>query len=263
MRKKKKILLVTSLCGLLLLIGALVGFGGRINQVEASVDNAPCVSEESIKTEANLMGSNMLFIGDKIKHKILDKYICVKDVRLEKKFPGSIRIIVSGRSALSSVVTYKEADRKLALDLKSMEASSSSQSALLDWSRPSMSSQEFLSDDSGVLFAIFAGESLPRLYMPEQSVKLGQRLNEGLFWKISTVFEGLKKSEVSFSEALIFNEELLIINPSKIAFSLKKDLSKQLISLQLILQKSKIDSSMIESIDLRFDKPVVKFVPKK
>jgi len=88
-------------------------------------------------------------------------------------------------------------------------------------------------------------------------------LDEGLFKKISTVFTETRKYEINISEAEVLDQDFLVLSPRKIAFSLKRDILKQLVSLQLILQKAKIDESMIETVDLRFDKPVVKFLPKK
>ena len=46
-------------------------------------------------------------------------------------------------------------------------------------------------------------------------------------------------------------------------FLLDRDNQKELASLQLILQRNRIDLRSIESVDLRFDKPIVTFEKKK
>ena len=51
-------------------------------------------------------------------------------------------------------------------------------------------------------------------------------------------------------------------NP-KVFFRLDNEIDLQLASLQLILEKAKIDERILEFIDLRFDKPIVRFAPKK
>lgn len=227
----------------------------NIRRVDTEIIEAKCVTEEQVKMESSLPGGNILFVGeDAVRNKLLDKFICVKSVVIQRKFPGAVKLTVEGRVAMASVMTFK--DDKL-------EATPSSQSALLDWSSPQPASQQFLADDKGVLFAEFQNGGLPKLFLPEQTVKIGQRLDEGLFKKISTIFVETKKSDINVTEAVVRDQDFLILHPQKITFSFKKDILKQLVSLQLILQKAKIDESMIETVDLRFDKPVVKFVPKK
>ena len=49
----------------------------------------------------------------------------------------------------------------------------------------------------------------------------------------------------------------------KVIFRLDQRIDVQIASLQLILEKAKMYSESLEFIDLRFDKPIVKFAPKK
>lgn len=236
----------------------------EIHRVDIETAGVRCVTEDQIRETAGLLGNNILFASEEsVNRGLLDKFICVSKVKLQRNFPNAVKLTVEGRVAIAGIATYKGSRQAVPLDLSNLEATSSSQSALLDWSVPSPSSQQFLADDKGVLFAEFQGGDLPKLFLPEQTVKLGQRLDEGLFKKISTVFAEIKKSDINIAEAVVSDQDFLILNPRKIVFSLKKDISKQLVSLQLILQKAKIDESMIETVDLRFDKPVVKFLPKK
>lgn len=261
--KFKKILLLPFI---LVLIAFFVWKSGilEIRRVDTEIIAASCVAEDQIRETAGLLRSNIFLVNeDSIKNKLLDKFVCLREVKLHRKFPGAVKLTVEGRVAIASVVTFKDNRQFQGLDLNGLEATPSSQSALLDWSAPQPTSQQFLADDKGVLFAQFQGEDLPKLFLSEQMVKVGQRLDEGLFKKISIVFTEAEKFGIGVLEAVVSDQDFLILQPQKIAFSLKKDISKQLISLQLILQKAKIDESMIETFDLRFDKPVVKFLPKK
>lgn len=52
--------------------------------------------------------------------------------------------------------------------------------------------------------------------------------------------------------------DLLVEGTYKIYFSLEKNIDFQLASLQLILNKAKIESDKVEYIDLRFERPVIK-----
>jgi hypothetical protein len=62
-----------------------------------------------------------------------------------------------------------------------------------------------------------------------------------------------KLLKVSMSGTMI----IVDVQEMKVILNLKGEYLKQLASLQLILQKNKIDSKRIESVDLRFAKPVV------
>lgn len=264
MTKGKKIVIIVVLVGILGGVGVLGVVGGKINKINVAINNAGCVTEEVLRVESGLSGGNIFLISEEtIKRKLFDKFICIKDISLKRQFPGALNMTVEGRVAIANLMTYTGNKKPASLDLSNLEASPSSGSALLDWSVPQPASQPFLVDDNGVLFAEFQGGDLPKLFLPEQTVKVGQRLDEGLFKKISTVFTETKKYEINISEAEVSDQDFLILNSQKVAFSLKKDILKQLVSLQLILQKAKIDESMIETVDLRFDKPVVKFLPKK
>ena len=232
-----------------------------IRKVSVQTKEVSCVMNEALTAELSLLGQNILFLDDKkITEKIKEKYLCLEDIKLERRFPGEIKLLVSGRVPLTRVVTYQQTP---GLDLSSSDASPSSQSALIDWSSLSFASPQFLADKKGVLFALSSDENFPLFFVPEQTVKLSQRLDAGLFEKVFLIFNGLNKEGIKVQEAKLVDQDLLIYNPQKIAFSLKKDVNRQLISLQLILQKATIDDRKMELIDLRFNKPIVVYNPKK
>jgi len=74
--------------------------------------------------------------------------------------------------------------------------------------------------------------------------------------------------ELTFKEGLVLREHQKLNNHTLVAtfsgeltcfLDLKRDISSQLASLQFILWRSKIEGKKLKSIDLRFDKPVVRY----
>lgn len=259
MKKRKQLILLAVVVGILVIFGRS-GFLG-VNKVDTQVNNARCTSVEEIKSASGLLSSNILFINEGvISNKLSERYPCIKFIKLEKKFPKTVLVIVEGRESFVRLSPYREV---ALLDLNNPESTPSSQSALLDWSLPSLAPQQFLIDKNGVVFAVSQNENLPLLFIPEESLKVGQKLGGELFNNIAIIFQGLNGLGIVVTETKITGEDLLILSPQKITFSLQKEAKRQIISLQLILQKAKIDGRMMDVIDLRFDKAVVRYLPKK
>ena len=78
-----------------------------------------------------------------------------------------------------------------------------------------------------------------------------------------TILDKVKIYRLSITEASIFEDVLMNNTAPKIIFKLRNDIDKQIASLQLILEKAKMETSKLEFIDLRFDKPIVRIAPKK
>lgn len=237
----------------------------NIEQIFLEINNAACTSEESIKKELDLVGKNIFFINESsIEKKLKGKFPCVRDIELEKKILNKVKVKVEGRVGMVKVTSFTE---KETLDLLDLEATSSSQAALLNWSFPQFVQDKFLADSEGVLFAKSQDENLPTLFWPEENLKVGQRMDLWLFSKVREVLTKLSTLEGSnfggSSKMKLSSNQLLVKMGQKIVFSLEKDHLRQLASLQLILQKAKIDGRMIDFIDLRFDKPVVIYIQKK
>ncbi|MBI2334917.1 FtsQ-type POTRA domain-containing protein [Candidatus Daviesbacteria bacterium] len=111
---------------------------------------------------------------------------------------------------------------------------------------------DYLVDKEGVLFS--GGDASLKIYSDKK---------EKDFKKILSVLERTKFFGIDITEASATAESLLIQSMPQISFALDKDIEEQIASLQLILAKAKIDEETLEFIDLRFDKPVVRFAPKK
>ncbi|MDO8638889.1 MAG: hypothetical protein Q7R43_04905 [Candidatus Daviesbacteria bacterium] len=234
----------------------------NISQVEIENNNSQCLNKEKFSSEFNIKNENIFFIDkQKLEEKILLKYICVKNISLEKIFPSKIKIIINGRFGIAKVSNIKN---EPVLDLKDLEATSSSEAALINWSVPELNETEkFIADDEGIIFANDSENNLPIVYLPDQILKIGEKIKVTDFNKIALVFIKLPQLNISFTQTKLNEYDLEVLSQPKIVVSLEKNILRQLASLQLILEKAKIDNRTMEIIDLRFDKPVVKYLLKK
>lgn len=225
--------------------------------------NAECVSEQDLKRELNIFGKNLLSLNqNRIKNDLAVKYLCIKDIDISYEFPRTIKVIVYGRKFLTKVVSFPQIN-----NLPDLESSTSSETALLDWNFPSVSSEEaFIADNAGFIFTKKQPNfSLPTLLLTENLV-LGKQMDKKFFNSLDQIFTKCLQLEPMSGEPNFIAKKygnILQINTSvKLVFSLERDILRQLASLQLILQKAKIDGRIAQVIDLRFDKPIVEYQPK-
>lgn len=113
--------------------------------------------------------------------------------------------------------------------------------------------EAFLLDEEG---AIFSGTTSATLKIYSETKNIN-------FKNILAILNKVKIFGIEVGEVVVTQNSLTINSMPKIVLDLSRDLSLQIASLQLILQQAKIDEEAAEFIDLRFDKPVVRFAPKK
>lgn len=251
------LIILTILCVLLWKAEVL-----NIKKIVIEKNSAPCVDDQKLLSELKIKGELILLIDENnINKYILSKNICVKNIVLEKKIPDTVKIIINGRKGVARTVSFKN---NLSINLKQLEATDSSQAALIDWSLPvSDSTDNFTVDDEGIVFAKNDENSLPFLYISDQMIQIGNKIKNIDFSKVALIFIKLPQMNINITQTKIIEHNLQILGENKIIISLEKDILKQLASLQLILEKARIDNRTMEMIDLRFDKPVVKYVLKK
>lgn len=260
MKKKKKILFPLLIIIIFITLFFKVGIL-NISKIDVQINNAPCISEQNIKLESQFLNKNILLADENnVKRRILQKYFCVKNIQVKKEFPKTVKIIIDGRAPLTRVFTFKY---EKSIRVSDLEATPSSSAAILDWSFPNpIPEYAFIADDTGLIFEKDNKGNLPALFLSED-IKIGQQLNNLFFNRISEIIIKLTKLEVLVLQAKVIDNSLLVEAQEKIVFSLNKDIFKQLASLQLILQKAKIDGKIMEIIDLRFDKPIIVYSNKK
>ena len=213
-----------------------------------------CATDLEVRQASFTPGQNFLFLDtDKVVENLKNKFICIQNVVVEKEFPNKIKLNISGREA-----------KVLLISLSYKEATTSSN--LENIATPSAQdySDIFFADDEGVIFS--RGDSninLPKIFIYEKAINLGKDI-EDLIIKVVKVFDKMIIFGIDTKSAKIISDEILLTDTTpKIIFKLNGEIDIQLASLQLILQQAKIDANTLEFIDLRFDKPVVRFAPKK
>lgn len=261
-KRRPNFLLKISAAIFLLLIIALVFFLNKVGlftvrQVDVQAEQLGCTNADQIKTVAALFGQNFFTVDkDKLIRSLEKKFICIKDISFTKVFPGKVQMQITARQAAAILA-----------NLKSQPASAS---ALIEnAATPSASEVQdlYIVDSSGVVFAKGTDEtSIPKIYSYNLNPLLGQKINSDLISGCLKILDKIKTLGVTVQESWI-SDDFFIANPdgkfTKIIFRLNDQIDIQLASLQLILDTAKIDAKELEFIDLRFDKPIVRYAPKK
>lgn len=265
---KKKLKKPTNFLGLirLVLIVGLVVTGVvmiqgvfKVKEVEVVFDSYACGNEEEVENGLKLYDQVIYLLNqERMNTRVKNEFPCVKEVRLNKYLPNKVAVLIIGRVPIASIVKGEGLGGMI--DLAQVEATAASSAATVDFSIPTAVSDKFFMDQRGVLFYSTTGDvNIPVVYT-DQDVGIRQNLGSEVGNGIWEVLNLLAKMELVPKLIKISNGEVLLIvtrDDEKIILNLKSDLLKQLASLQLIWQKNKIDAKRIDSIDLRFSKPVV------
>lgn len=218
-------------------------------------NNLTCASLDQLKNISNLTGQNFFFINSsQVIKNIKDNFICVKGVNLWKLFPGRVKLEVIGREPIVRL-SHLSKEASLSASLENIATPSAEQS--LD--------DTYLADDE-VIFAKGTDHiSIPVIYLQNFNLAVGKKIDDLIKFSLN-ILQNLENLGLKIQITQIIDNFFIIFpttSQPKIIFHLGKDINSQIASLQLILKKAKIDEENLEFIDLRFDKPVVKFAPKK
>ncbi len=272
---KTKFILLSLALVIILVTAILVRFNVfAISSIEISLENVGCADLEQIKNSSKLIRQNFLLLNSlKIENNLKNNFLCIRQVQVSRIFPNKVRLSVLGRQpALILTILADEASGSANTLEKfsevqasaSGEASSSAGMELfMDPNNPS--NKDFVVDTEGVVYSnnieqIYA----PRVYAKGENLALGEKIEKNLINDTLKILEKIKSLSLDIMEVEIYSKDSLLINSMpKIIFLLNDKVDKQIASLQLIYNKAKIDGKTLEFIDLRFDKPVVKFAPKK
>ena len=118
----------------------------KIKSLEVNLEKIGCVTKDKILSENSLIGQNFFLLSGDFEKKIKDKYFCIKDIHLEKKFPDKIKLNISGREAVVVLVSLKTSEASISGLLENLSTPSSylvSQDNI---------SQEVLVDSEGIIF---------------------------------------------------------------------------------------------------------------
>lgn len=258
----KLVLVLLILGGVVVLVKQSLANYFVVKKISASLDGVECgdystLSDDLKKAKTSILSFNQTLFSQTI----TNKYKCIDRVVVTKRLPDEIAIKLVGRKSIASLIP--EASSSGAIDLKELESTSSSQTAILDFSQRNVDSlPKFLIDGSGFIFAEnLISPNGPTIEVNGQSISLDRSFEPVLIQKTVLIVTRLR--QLGIEPALIridrFNNLLIKDGDLKMVFWLDREINTQLASLQLILQASKIESSQIESIDQRFNKPVVTY----
>lgn len=226
-----------------------------IKKINIKSKDLSCVSNSQIKSSLNLFGKNIFLINFQNQENILkSKYFCIKSVSFSRNLPDKLELRLESRLAKLIIIA-----------LKLKEASGSAIEQLID--TPATQSgqiletfEKYVSDDEGVIFDKDSGINLPRVYISLKELSIGKNLDKVLINNLLKIADKLKIFAINGNEFILEKENLILSNAlPKIIFKMNSEIDNQLAALQLILENAKIGDKEIEFIDLRFDKPIVRY----
>lgn len=287
-KKKKRLKLILIIIGLIALILAGL-YGGievvnraKITNFEVKINNITCTDHDQIAQHLKSLDLKYFsFKQDELARNLRKKFFCIGKIETRVSYPDKLSVEAWGREAVFAVRevnTYMEVNPVIDLpDLMGDASESTRQAAavktlsrVLSDLKPSSGSGILLSDRDGIIFEQISGEApLPLLSILGYKLKIGRQIPNGIVEKAAIVYNKLREIDAPTDNIIVMGDRLVINSKPRIIFSLKKRLDYQTASLQLILAQSKINSdpdktgsNNIESIDLRFDKPVVVYGKK-
>lgn len=250
--RPKKIILFIVIIAVIILFTQTKLF--NVKNIKVESDSFSCVENSQIKSALDLFDKNILFIDySKDEEALKAKYLCIKSVRFVQIYPDKLEVKVSGRNARFAIspLKLKEASRS-AVDFF-LDHSATESAEILD-----KNNKFFLIDEDGVIFGISERFDLVKVYYVSE-FSLGEKLKATMVNKLWEIIEKCSSFGLSIEKLVVFDDEVFVDSSPKMAFRLDAKVNQQIAALQLILKKAKIDDVKLEFIDLRFDKPVVKY----
>lgn len=233
----------------------------QIRKISVDLHGVNCVTDQQIVNDDRLKQNILMFEQEKVRQQWLLQYPCIGQVFFHRRFFNRLIVDIHPRIPFLQVAGFLP---KPLSTLSNAEASSSTGTALFDWSFPVATSGGILvADQQGVLIASGQQSNLPLLYYPESELVVGQHLDPKVFSTIAIVIEKMNSLASPVSQVRFDGKSLLLQTQQKVVLSFSDEINRQLASLQLILSKAKIDGKAMDKIDLRFDKPVVIYSPQK
>lgn len=245
--QKKKILKIIflGLALLLVLFFTIINFL-TIKKIIIEPDLISCAGKKQLLGQLNLQGKNIFLVNLRaIEAKLKGPFPCIAEIRFERFFPDQIKVIISERKPAAIIITTVEASSSARLNDENFVVNIASASG------------SFVTDKEGFIFSNnIGGLNLPTIGF-DGELKVGVQMEKKDLLATLTVLSKLREMSLNPLSSRILDGRLYISADPKIVFSLRKDYEKQLVSLQLILHKAKIETKKVTIIDLGFDKPVI------
>lgn len=279
--QRKKTLLIALVA---ILIALSLGFFGyklftenKITRFNVETSNLNCTNSDEVTKY--LKGLNMnyfYFKSETLDADLKRKYFCIGKIEQIISYPDRLDLRINGREAkfvVKTINTDVETNPQVILTLEQMNATQSTTQAfppkvlsqILDTYKEASSGAMYLVDNDGMVFEETSSDvAFPKLSLFSKQLRIGQAIPDDLIKKVAQIYEKLNEFGTSSDNLIVVGDRLIIDSTPRITFALNRDIIRQAASLQLILRQAKMnqdpaepDSRSVESIDLRFDRPVI------
>ena len=230
-----------------------------VKKIEIITDGGSCVEKRQIEQNINLLGKNLFFLDiNKVKQNLQNKFVCIKDVNSIKNYPTGMKLNIQSRQPKISL-TSVGINATSSADLINLTQNSATFSAKLIENK-----ENFYIDDEGVIYSKLVDQgSILNIKVVNKDLNIGQRLDKRIVENILKIFQKTGDQGIVIDKIFLHDNNLFIENSNSVLiFNTMNKIDTQIASLQLIVQKAKIENENIEFIDLRFDKPVVKYAKR-
>lgn len=220
---------------LVLLIIAVAGkylLSWKIKTVSCSTQYGNSCPEELMSSLNNLKGSSIVFIGDKFIQTIKSQYRQVHSIKVEKHFPDSVKVTVFLSKPIAAITIFSDPFPEL-------------------W---------YLIDaDNYLVGQTSAPGNIPRLIIRADHWQFkNHQVSDKAVIKTLPYLTFLSRSYSPLMGFLTQTNDLKVtLAGIEILFSLDKDASISVATLQLALRDPTIQKNPPKSIDLRFESPVL------
>lgn len=288
--KQKKVKRLLFIFGGVLVVAGLIFISYQLfktsilNNIDINVQNLTCTDKETVREFIRSQNTNyFLFKSEDLESKLKKQFFCIGRVETKAAYPNRLKADVFGREPAFVVVSVgSSVNPNPEIELPDIVtiATESSQQAQINPVRvlndvlkdlhQATGSATFLVDEEGVIYEQTDNLNFQKLSIFGADLKIGGSLETGLIRKVKDVINRLSALEAPTDNLIVIGDKLIIDSKPRIIFALNHDLLRQTASLQLILAQAKMNSdperpgiTNMESIDLRFDKPVVVYSGKK
>jgi len=187
-----------------------------------------CLSGDQVQEKSQIIGKSIFLLSENKLQEDLAQMNCASSIKVQKKFPSTIIVTQETKKALADIAD-----------------------------------QPFSITEDGYIIKTTKGSTLPKVYLPQEiAIAENTKIEDSkVIFALSLVKNLLKSDFTPTQVRFVDNADIIIYSQveASAAFTVNRDASQQVDSLQSVLSKARIDASKISQIDVRFDKPVLTY----
>lgn len=192
-------------------------------------DENECIEDPRGFANASLVGKSLIFANtQRIANDLKAQFTCIESVSIDRKFPSNVEIVVKSQAPVVKIAE-----------------------------------SEFQITEEGLIINASDKYQVPTLFLPQGvNVTAGTKITDENILKALSIAKNLLKSDFNPSNIrLVENNQIAVYSTSEmlVIFSGEKDAKGQVDTLQQILSEAKIDATLIEKIDMSFEKPIISY----